>query len=134
MTRFDTKPKAVFVATLLAALLAAPAFASAAQLAPVKLGMAGTFALLSKTGITNVYASTIKGDVGTSPITGAAIDVTCGEIAGGILYTLGGAVYGFQRPNPFPSWFGFHEVFHSLTILAFAAHFSGVFLATHALR
>jgi hypothetical protein len=91
MTRFDTKPQTLFIATLLAALLAAPGFASAAQLAPVKLGMAGTFALLSKTGITNVYASTIKGDVGTSPITGAAIDVTCGEIAGGILYTVDAA-------------------------------------------
>jgi hemolysin III len=54
--------------------------------------------------------------------------------AGGILYTLGGAVYGFQRPNPFPSWFGFHEVFHTLTILAFFAHYAGVFLATDALR
>ena len=38
---------------------------------------------------------------------------------GGGLYTLGGVVYGFQRPNPFPRWFGFHEVFHTLTIAAF---------------
>jgi hypothetical protein len=91
MTRFDTKPHTLFMATLLAALLAAPGLASAAQLAPVKLGMAGTFALLSKTGITNVYASTIKGDVGASPITGAAIGLTCGEIAGGILYTVNAA-------------------------------------------
>jgi hypothetical protein len=91
MTRFDTKPHTLFMATLLAAVLSAPGLASAAQLAPVKLGMAGTFALLSKTGITNVYASTIKGDVGASPITGAAIGLTCGEIAGGILYTVNAA-------------------------------------------
>ncbi len=54
--------------------------------------------------------------------------------AGGLLYTLGGVVYGFQRPNPFPSWFGFHEVFHSLTILAFITHYVGVSLATYSLR
>jgi hemolysin III len=53
---------------------------------------------------------------------------------GGLLYTLGGVVYGFQRPNPFPSWFGFHEVFHTLTILAFAAHYVGVSVATYSLR
>ncbi len=37
-------------------------------------------------------------------------------VVGGGLYTLGGVVYGFKRPNPFPRWFGFHEVFHTLTI------------------
>ncbi|MGL5852109.1 MAG: PAQR family membrane homeostasis protein TrhA, partial [Phycicoccus sp.] len=26
------------------------------------------------------------------------------------------------RPDISPRWFGFHEVFHSLTVLAFAAH------------
>ncbi|MEO7352190.1 MAG: hemolysin III family protein, partial [Marmoricola sp.] len=54
--------------------------------------------------------------------------------AGGGLYTIGGVVYGFQRPNPWPRWFGFHEVFHSLTILAFATHLGGVGLATLSLR
>ena len=42
---------------------------------------------------------------------------------GGFLYTVGGAVYGFKRPNPSPRYFGFHEVFHSFTILAFIAHY-----------
>ncbi len=54
--------------------------------------------------------------------------------AGGILYTLGGVVYGFQRPNPWPTWFGFHEVFHTFTILAFVTHYVGVSLATYSLR
>ncbi len=54
--------------------------------------------------------------------------------AGGVLYTLGGVVYGFKRPNPFPRWFGFHEVFHSFTILAFMTHYVGVSLATYSLR
>ena len=53
---------------------------------------------------------------------------------GGVLYTLGGVVYGLKRPNPSPRWFGFHEVFHSFTILAFAAHYVGVSLATYSLR
>ena len=55
-------------------------------------------------------------------------------VAGGMLYTLGGVVYGFQRPNPWPQWFGFHEVFHTFTILAFATHYVGVSLATYSLR
>ena len=42
-------------------------------------------------------------------------------VVGGALYTLGGAVYGFRLPNPSPRWFGFHEVFHSFTVLAFVA-------------
>ena len=49
---------------------------------PVNLGTAGTFAVLSKSGITDVYASAIVGDVGTSPITGAALLLTCGEVSG----------------------------------------------------
>jgi hemolysin III len=53
---------------------------------------------------------------------------------GGGLYTLGGLVYGVQRPNPFPRWFGFHEVFHVLTIAAFATHYVGVSIATYSLR
>jgi hemolysin III len=53
---------------------------------------------------------------------------------GGALYLLGGAVYGFRRPNPWPTWFGFHEVFHSLTIMAFASHYVGISLATYSLR
>jgi hemolysin III len=53
---------------------------------------------------------------------------------GGLLYILGSLVYGFRRPNPSPRVFGFHEVFHSFTVLAFAAHYVGVSLATYSLR
>lgn len=49
---------------------------------PVSLGNAGTFAILSSTGITDVYPSPIVGNVGTSPITGAALLLTCGEVSG----------------------------------------------------
>ncbi len=55
-------------------------------------------------------------------------------LVGGALYTLGGVVYGFKRPDPWPRWFGFHEVFHSFTILAFVSHYVGVSLATYSLR
>ncbi len=53
---------------------------------------------------------------------------------GGLLYTAGGVVYGLRRPNPFPQWFGFHEVFHAFTVVAFAAHYAGISVATYALR
>lgn len=55
-------------------------------------------------------------------------------VVGGALYIAGGAVYGFRHPDPWPSYFGFHEVFHSLTVLAFVSHFVGISLATFALR
>lgn len=48
----------------------------------INLGAAGDFVILSKTGITSVYKSTITGDIGTSPITGAAMVVSCGEVTG----------------------------------------------------
>lgn len=64
----------------------------------------------------------------------AQVPVLVLMILGGALYSLGGLVYGFQRPDPSPRWFGFHEVFHSLTIVAFAAHYVGVSLATYSLR
>jgi hemolysin III len=55
-------------------------------------------------------------------------------VVGGLLYTLGALVYGFKRPNPSPTWFGFHEVFHSLTILAFVTHYVGISIATYTHR
>ena len=64
--------------------------ASSSSPAPVQLGTAGTFAVLTKTGITDVFASTIRGDVGASPITGAAIGLTCPEVTGTI-YTVNAA-------------------------------------------
>ncbi|MEU4875411.1 hemolysin III family protein [Streptomyces sp. NPDC021608] len=50
-------------------------------------------------------------------------------ITGGLLYTAGAVVYGLKRPDPFPRWFGFHEVFHALTIAAFTAHYTAILLA-----
>lgn len=50
-------------------------------------------------------------------------------IAGGLLYTVGAVVYALKRPNPWPTWFGFHEIFHSLTVLAFFCHVTAIMLA-----
>jgi hemolysin III len=48
--------------------------------------------------------------------------------AGGGLYTLGGLVYGIKRPNPWPRVFGFHEIFHTCTVAAFACQYAAVSL------
>jgi hemolysin III len=49
-------------------------------------------------------------------------------VLGGVFYTLGALVYGLKRPDPAPAWFGFHEIFHTMTIAAFVAHYLGVWL------
>ena len=49
-------------------------------------------------------------------------------VVGGLLYTLGSVVYGMKRPNPLPGVFGFHEIFHSLTVLAFLCHWAAALL------
>jgi hypothetical protein len=55
---------------------------------PVPLGKAGPFAILTKSGITDVFPSVINGDVGASPITGAAIHLKCSEIETGTVYSV----------------------------------------------
>ncbi|MDT0202241.1 hemolysin III family protein [Nocardioides sp. AE5] len=66
--------------------------------------------------------------------TGIAVSALVLVASGGVLYTLGGVVYGLKRPDPAPTWFGFHEIFHTFTILAFVTHYVGVSLATYSLR
>ena len=39
-------------------------------------------------------------------------------IAGGLLYTAGAIVYARRRPDPAPTIFGYHELFHVLTLAA----------------
>ncbi|NIZ91311.1 PAQR family membrane homeostasis protein TrhA [Kineococcus rubinsiae] len=53
-------------------------------------------------------------------------------LAGGVLYTAGAVVYGTKRPDPAPRWFGFHEIFHACTVVAFALHYAAVSIATYA--
>ena len=51
-------------------------------------------------------------------------------LAGGLFYSLGGVVYALKRPDPSPTWFGFHEIFHACTIAGFACHYIGISLIT----
>ncbi|MEX1077775.1 MAG: hemolysin III family protein [Homoserinimonas sp.] len=53
-------------------------------------------------------------------------------IAGGLFYTVGAVFYALKRPNPFPGKFGFHEIFHTLTLLAFLCHWTAIFLVATA--
>ena len=64
------------------------------KLAGVNLRVAGNFEILSESGITDVYKSSITGDVGSSPITGAAILVTCTEVVG--------TIYSVDAAGPLP--------------------------------
>lgn len=44
-------------------------------------------------------------------------------IVGGLFYTVGAITYAMRKPDPFPSVFGYHEVFHALVIAGSAVHF-----------
>ena len=52
-------------------------------------------------------------------------------MVGGAFYTAGAVVYARRKPNPSPRWFGFHEVFHALTLLAFVTHYVAVSVTTY---
>jgi hemolysin III len=52
---------------------------------------------------------------------------------GGLAYTSGAIVYARRRPNPAPAVFGFHELFHALTIVAVACQYVAIaFFVIHA--
>jgi hemolysin III len=78
-----------------------------AALAGITLGWAGVVA------IPQIISAT--GSAGTTL-----------AVAGGILYTLGAIVYVLQRPDPVPAVFGYHEVFHVLTIAAAGCQFAAI--------
>jgi hemolysin III len=52
-------------------------------------------------------------------------------ILGGIIYTLGAVTYATKRPNPFPKVFGYHEIFHTLVIVAAVCHFLVIYRLIH---
>ena len=53
---------------------------------------------------------------------------------GGICYSVGCVVYALKRPNPSPTWFGFHEVFHALTQMGFLTQYVAVSLVLYGAR
>ena len=77
----------VAIISMLAASTTVASAATPEPQAAVDVGTAGSFAILAKSGITDVPSSTITGNVGASPITGAAIGLTCPEVTGTI-YTV----------------------------------------------
>lgn len=49
-------------------------------------------------------------------------------VVGGVLYTFGAILFFLRRPDPNPVVFGYHEVWHSFTVVAGASHFAMVAL------
>ena len=47
-------------------------------------------------------------------------------VGGGLAYTAGGLVYAFRRPDPYPTFFGYHELFHALVLVAVGLQYSSV--------
>ncbi len=64
-------------------------------------------------------------------LSGAGPIVVMLIVVGGALYAAGAIVYARQRPDPSPQWFGFHEVFHALTVLAYLSFYAAVSLAVY---
>lgn len=49
--------------------------------------------------------------------------------AGGLSYTVGAIIYGTKWPRGSARYFGFHEIFHALTIVGFTCHYIAAALA-----
>ncbi len=47
-------------------------------------------------------------------------------VVGGLAYTAGGVIYARRRPDPVPAVFGYHELFHALTIVAVACQYVAI--------
>jgi hypothetical protein len=101
-TGFPGRAQLLRILPLLPAiLLATPAVAdgvffreNSSSVAKVDLGGAGSFVILSESGITDVPASAVVGNIGVSPITGAADHLACTEVTG--------TVYSVDAAGPQP--------------------------------
>lgn len=47
-------------------------------------------------------------------------------VLGGVLYTVGAVVFALRRPDPWPRWFGYHEIFHVFVVAASTVHYVAV--------
>ena len=52
-----------------------------------------------------------------------------GLATGGLLYVIGAVIYASGRPNPVPSVFGYHEVFHTFVLAAAGLHYAVIAFA-----
>lgn len=59
---------------------------------------------------------------------GAGVAALVLIVVGGAAYTLGALTYALKRPDPYPATFGFHELFHSATIVAATCHYLAIWL------
>lgn len=82
---------------------------------------------------TTLYVITGISPVGWMPafLQGSGPAVFTLILAGGACYILGAVIYGLKRPDPWPRWFGFHELFHSCTIAAFVSHYIAISMVTY---
>jgi hemolysin III len=69
------------------------------------------------------WVAILAGPALVDHLTGAQLGLI---VAGGLAYTIGFPVLVTRRPNPWPSTFGYHEVWHLLTVVAAALHFAAV--------
>ena len=49
-------------------------------------------------------------------------------VAGGLLYTAGAVIFARGRPNPWPTTFGFHEIWHACVVAAAFCHWVSIYL------
>ena len=72
------------------------------------------------------YTSALRQALGTS--------ATALLFVGGVAYTLGAVAYATKRPKLRPEVFGYHEVFHALTLVGASLHYVAVALAVGVIR
>jgi hemolysin III len=69
------------------------------------------------------WAAVIAAPVLITHLTGLQLGLI---VAGGLAYTIGFPVLLAKRPDPWPTVFGYHEVWHLLTVVAAVLHFAAV--------
>lgn len=86
------------------------------------VGVAKVFLFCTMPRYVNVLYYIIHGCVATPFFSLKAFSkdkyIALASLMGGITYIIGGAIYGTRRPNPWPKTFGYHEIFHLLTVIA----------------
>jgi hemolysin III len=74
----------------------------------------------------------VMGGAGLLALPGIIAGISPGAVAllvaGGLVYALGAFVLLFKRPDPRPSVFGYHEIWHACTVAAAACHFAMVWM------
>lgn len=74
----------------------------------------------------------VMGGAGLLALPGIVANISAGAVAlltvGGVAYAVGAFVLLFKRPDPLPSVFGYHEIWHACTVAAAACHFAMVWM------